>query len=55
MDFTGAGPQTVVGDGLLDGNWLPRDITSVPLDGGVLVSTFQIRQRRHAEDGSLAS
>ena len=23
--------------------------------GGVLVSTWEIRQRRHAEDGSLAS
>ncbi len=28
---------------------------TVFLHGGVLVSTLQVRQRRHAEDGSLAS
>src|SRR5262245_30646449 len=30
-------------------------IMFLPTRGGVLVSTLQIRQRRHAEDGSLAS
>jgi hypothetical protein len=30
------------------------DIAAVN-DGGVLVSTCEVRQRRHAEDGSLAS
>jgi hypothetical protein len=31
-----------------------RDIKALPL-GGVQVSTMKTRQRRHAEDGTLAS
>jgi len=31
------------------------EIRPCRIDGGVLVSTLQVRQRRHAEDGSLAS
>ena len=32
-----------------------QPILFLPTRGGVLVSTLQVRQRRHAEDGSLAS
>ncbi len=32
-----------------------RDIDAATLDGGVLVSTWEMGWRRHAEDGSLAS
>ena len=35
----------------------PRDMrdSAKAVDGGVLVSTWEMRQWRHAEDGSLAS
>jgi hypothetical protein len=37
-------------------DFCPRLIHIVtPKDGGVLVSTWMIRQKRHAEDGPLAS
>jgi hypothetical protein len=37
----------------LTGDWLSPIVLFVA--GGVLVSTWKMRQRRHAEDGSLAS
>ena len=40
--------------GFLDGPLKMGENRNVP-HGGVLVSTLQVRQRRHAEDGSWAS
>jgi hypothetical protein len=34
---------------------LKDDVIAESKDGGALVSTWGMRQRRHAEDGSLAS
>jgi hypothetical protein len=34
---------------------LKDDVIAESKDGGALVSTWGTRQRRHAEDGSLAS
>ena len=39
----------------LDPEGAMNDDSFVEMEGGVLVSTWEMRQRRHAEDGSLAS
>jgi hypothetical protein len=39
----------------LDWTGEPGETRRCRIYGGVLVSTLQVRQRRHAEDGSLAS
>jgi len=39
----------------LDHERVRADDTSVGLDGGAPVSTWERRQRRHAEDDALAS
>ena len=54
----GVGPAVTafrLGLALLDLAGLRPDTTSAVPSGGVLVSTWEIRQRRHAEDDPLAS